>query len=184
MKVPAPVAKIFDVGDIFGKDGKPDTETLMTHFKNEGRVSEAAAIRVSFTSPSSITTACVQIHWTSCVAIFSLSSSPFQPSLYPQTIYNPLFPLLSFLPHTYALLFLTPALLSLFALLSFFSAKLHIYRFCKRRLQSCGRRRMCSRFLHQSQSLVIFMDSSLTWSNSSQLAAIQQRPDTCSWAIM
>lgn len=51
MKVPAPVAKIFDVGDIFGKDGKPDTETLMTHFKNEGRVSEAAAIRVSFTSP-------------------------------------------------------------------------------------------------------------------------------------
>lgn len=123
MKVPAPVAKIFDVGDIFGKDGKPDTETLMTHFKNEGRVSEAAAIRVSFTSPpapSSITTACVQIHWTSCVAIFSLSSSPFQPSLYPQTIYNPLFPLLSFLPHTYALLFLTPALLSLFLLCSLF----------------------------------------------------------------
>ena len=44
--VPPPVAKIFDVGDIFGSDGKPDTEALMTHFKNEGRVSAGAALRV------------------------------------------------------------------------------------------------------------------------------------------
>ena len=45
--VPPPVAKIFDVGDIFGSDGKPDTEALMAHFKNEGRVSAGAALRVS-----------------------------------------------------------------------------------------------------------------------------------------
>lgn len=44
--MPPPVAKIFDVGDIFGSDGKPDTEALMTHFKNEGRVSAGAALRL------------------------------------------------------------------------------------------------------------------------------------------